>query len=102
NDIRLKEFDDFLHGSAINFKKRLVFSERINREIEGRPISLAAAAFIDVPSPREKVASGFMDGNGADIRIVIKAPLNAISVMGIGIDIHDSGIVLAFQVVDSN
>src|SRR5690606_7078838 len=102
NDIWLKEFNDFFHGRTVNFEKRFIFGECIDRKIERSSISLATAAFIDVSGSWKEVAASFMDGNRTNIGIVIKTPLNAIAVMGIGINIHDARIVLAFQVVDGN
>src|SRR5690606_33075418 len=100
NNIWLKEFNDFLHGCTIDFKERLIFRKGIYREIKRSAISLAAAAFIDVASSGEQVAAGFMDGDRTDIRIIIKAPLNTVSMMGVCINIQNTGVVFAFQVID--
>src|SRR5690606_5055814 len=74
----------------------------VNRKIKRGSVALAASALGDRAGTGKKITACFVDGYRADIRVVVEAPLNTVSMVGVGIDVQDTCTVFFLHVSDGD
>ena len=90
NDVRFEKLGCFPQCCFIAMQKRVVLCKGVNWYIDGSAVALAGTFLTNAAGSRKQVSSCFMNRQCANIRFLIKRKLDAISVMGISINISNA------------
>ncbi len=92
----------FRHDAAKGVQPGFVFGEGVQGKIDAGSESRPLTPFVNGTGAGKQVFARFVDGDGHDLRVVVKGPLHPVSVVGVGVDVQNPGVVLLPQPGDGH